>query len=417
MAQSGPPAQRVAQSFMDQQAGQLASARERIASGFDPFAQRIAESPQEAGDVVSQGVQRAAAQTKAGVDAAYRQARGYPGEIQSEAFTGLPQRIKTDLSSGAEPVRIDDKLTPYASEALKEIDRAGKLEIQNRADPLGPPKPTTETKTILSGPGYHIAEDVEVPPNIVGVNLDGIDQIRKRLSSLRKDAFASGNGADGRATRAVLDAFDDHIDRAVNGGMFEGDPRAIDAWNKARAAYADYRKTFTAGKNDPVGRVVERIIGKDNNPAAIPNDVADFIYGSAGVNPTSLNVGVTNRLKTMLGDRSPEWSAIKQGLFSRLVESGRGMTEMGAGNVAQRLNRFLNVDGKEMAALLFSKYDRDLLQKYADLMRHLEVPQAGANWSNTATFAAKAFGRARRRAFLMRSAAMSVRWSARCSAM
>ena len=230
-----------------------------------------------------------------------------------------------------------------------------------------------------------------MPPNIVGVNLDGIDQIRKRLSSLRKDAFASGNGADGRATRAVLDAFDDHIDRAVNGGMFEGDPRAIDAWNKARAAYADYRKTFTAGKNDPVGRVVERIIGKDNNPAAIPNDVADFIYGSAGVNPTSLNVGVTNRLKTMLGDRSPEWSAIKQGLFSRLVESGQGMTEMGAGNVAQRLNRFLNVDGKEMAALLFSKYDRDLLQKYADLMRHLEVPQAGANWSNTATFAAEGF--------------------------
>lgn len=84
--QSGPPAQRVAQSFMDQQAGQLASARERIASGFDPFAQRIAESPQEAGDVVSQGVQRAAAQTKAGVDAAYRQARGYPGEIQSVIY-------------------------------------------------------------------------------------------------------------------------------------------------------------------------------------------------------------------------------------------------------------------------------------------------------------------------------------------
>ena len=35
--QSGPPAQRVAQEFMDQQAGQTAATRERIARSFDPF--------------------------------------------------------------------------------------------------------------------------------------------------------------------------------------------------------------------------------------------------------------------------------------------------------------------------------------------------------------------------------------------
>jgi hypothetical protein len=158
----------------------------------------------------------------------------------------------------------------------------------------------------------------------------------------------------------------------------------VSAWNTARAAYADYRKTFTAGKNDPVGRVVERIIGKGGNPAAIPNDVADFMLGSAGVNPTSLNVGVVNRLKTVLGDKSPEWSAVKQGLFSRLTEAGQGVTDFGPGKVAQRLNRFLNADGKEMAALVYSPAERALVQKYADLMRQIEVPQAGANWSNTA---------------------------------
>jgi hypothetical protein len=231
---------------------------------------------------------------------------------------------------------------------------------------------------------------VEVPPNIVGVNLEGIDQIRKRLSTIRKDAFSSGNGADGRAAKAVLDAFDSHIDAAINGGMFHGDPRAIGAWNDARAFYADYSKTFTAGKNDPIGRVVEKIIGKGGNPAAIPNDVADFMYGTAGVNPSSLNVGVVNRLKSTLGDRSPEWSAIKQGLFARLVEAGEGSTALGPGKVAQRLSKFLNSDGKEMAGLVFSDAERDVLRKYASLMRQIEVPQAGANWSNTATFAAKA---------------------------
>src|SRR5262245_43701465 len=51
------------------------------------------------------------------------------------------------------------------------------------------------------------------------------------------------------------------------------------------------------GKNDPVGRVVEKILGKGNAPAAIPNDVADFLYGASGVNPGTLNVAVANRVK------------------------------------------------------------------------------------------------------------------------
>jgi hypothetical protein len=367
--QSGPPAQQQAQGFLEQQRGQLENARTDIAQKLDPAGQRIAETPQAAGQVVSEQLQRTAAQRKAGVTEAYDKAKSFPGEVHAEAFTGISNKIKTDLSSRAEPVIIDDKLTPFASQAIKDIDaRVANLKIQNRASPHGDPNRA----------------------EISGVNLAGIDQMRKRLSAFRKDAFGSGNSADGRAAKAVLDAFDDHIDAAINGGMFVGDPRAVGAWNDARAFYADYRKTFTSGKNDPIGRVVEKIIGKGDNPAAIPNDVADFMYGTAGVNPTSLNVGVVNRLKSTFGDRSPEWSAIKQGLFSRLTEAGPGATEFGAGKVAQRLNKFLSSDGKEMANVVFSNAERDLLQKYADVMRKIEVPQAGANWSNTATFTAKA---------------------------
>jgi hypothetical protein len=367
--QSGPPAQRVAEDFRTQQESQLTGARQGIKEGLDPFGQQVAKTPQEAGDVVSQSMQRMAAQRKADVGTAYETARSYPGEIHAGAFEGMPQKIKSDLSARDEPIIIDDKLTPFASQAIKDIDkRVGKLKIQNRADPFGQPN----------------------AKSIVGVDLKGVDQMRRRLSTFRSDAFASGNAADGRAAKAVLDAFDDHIDQAVNSGLFNGDPRAVKAWNDARASHADYKRAFSAGKNDPIGRVIERIIGKGNNPAAIGNDVADFMYGASGVNPSSLNAGVVSRLKTMFGEQSPEWSAIKQGLFARLTESGEGVTDFGAGKVAQRLNKFLNVDGKEMAARMFSEPERDMLKKYADVMRKIEVPQAGANWSNTATFAAKA---------------------------
>lgn len=366
--QSGPPAQQQAEKFFDQQRGQVESARTDIATGMDPAGQRIAQSPQDAGALVSESMQRAAAQRKAGVTAAYDEAKSYPGEVHAKAFDNVATDIKTNLSMRDDPIVIDDKLTPFASQAIKDIDqRVANLKIQNRADPAGEP----------------------AKGDILGVSLEGVDQMRKRLSSFRQDAFASGNKADGRAAKAVLDAFDDHIDQAINSGAFRGDPRAISAWNIARSAYQDYKRTFSAGKNDPVGRVVEKIIGKGDN-AAIPNDVADFMYGTAGTNPTSLNVGVVNRLKNTLGDRSPEWSAIKQGLFHRLVDAGEGSTAMGPGKVAQRLSKFLNSDGREMSALVFSNAERDALQKYAGLMRQLEVPQSGANWSGTATFTARA---------------------------
>jgi len=199
--------------------------------------------------------------------------------------------------------------------------------------------------------------------------------------SYRKGAYAS-NPEDGRAASAIVDAFDSHIDRAVNGGMFNGDPRAINAWNAARAAHSDYRSTFTAGKNDPVGRVVEKIIGTKGNPAAIPNDVADFLYGSSGINPNSLNVAVAKRVKGILGDQSPEWAAVKQGLFSRIVETPPGVSDMGPGRIAQNVNKFLHGGGQELADALFNPVEKSLIRQYGELHRALEVPQAGAQWSN-----------------------------------
>lgn len=365
--QLGPQAETRAKEFFEQQKGEVATAQENVAKKLDPFGQVIAESPQEAGSIASQAVQDAAAARKAGVKQSYVTAQSFPGEIHAGAFEGIGPKIKSDLSLGSSPVIIDDKLTPFASRAIQDIeDRVSKLKIQNRADPYGQPS----------------------QENISGVTLKGVDQMRKRLSAFRKDAFSSGNAADGRAAAAVLDSFDTQINNAVNGGLFNGDKRAIQAWNDARAAYSDYRKTFTAGKNDPVGRVVEKITGKGNNPAAIPNDVADFIYGSSGVNPNSLNVGVARRIKKIMGETSPEWSGVKQGLFSRIIEPPPGVTDFGPGRMAQRINKFLNGDGKEMSQVIFSPSERSLIQQYGNLQRSLEVPPTGANRSETSTFMA-----------------------------
>jgi len=359
--QLGTKAETTAREFAEQQAPQVSEARETVERGMDPSGgQILAESPYEAAEMAGQTFRNEAARTKAGVTEAYNHAKDLPGEIDSRAILGLGNTIKNNLP---EELIIDDQLTPFASKMIKSIDEGiSKLRIQNKADLVEPNQ-----------------------SEITGVSLRGLDQVRKKLSEYRSGAYANGP-TDGRAASAVLNTFDDMIDRAVNNGMFNGDPRAVRAWNDARAAHADYKTTFGRGKNDPVGGVIQKIIGDRINPPETANALADHLYGASGVNPSDLNVRVAQRMKQVLGESSPEWAAVRQGLFRRLVDKGEDVTAYGSTNIANRLNKFLSGDGKDMASAVFTAEQRSLMKQYADLHRALEIPKGGYNSSETSTF-------------------------------
>jgi hypothetical protein len=129
-----------------------------------------------------------------------------------------------------------------------------------------------------------------------------------------------------------------------------------------------------------------RISGTDGNPPAQAREVADMLYGRSVARDRNLSVNLADRIKSQFGESSPEWTAVRQGLFRQLVEPGEGIKDFGPGTVATRINKFLNVDGKELASRMYSPDERAAIQAYADLNRQLEVPQTGANWSNTSVF-------------------------------
>lgn len=355
--QRGDPARVRAEQFAEQQGQQVGALKERIGQSFDQFGQTVAQSPQDAAALAQGSVQRASQTAKAGVQAGYDQAKQAGGQIDASALQGIGGRVRASLSGSADPVIIDDKLTPWASKALSEVDNVGQLNIQNKANPPG-------------------------PGNIVGVSLEGIEQARKRLVQMRTGAYAN-NPSDGRAASAVLNAFDDHI-----GAAFTGPPEAMKAWNDARAASAQFKQTFSAVKGDAVGQKIEKIIGRRGSDPLTPNDVADALYGKAGTDPGTANVGVANRVKNILGDQSPEWSAVKQGLWSRLVEKGAGQPEMESGTIATRLMKFLNADGREMANAVYSPQERGMIKRFAELQRQLQPPPTTINRSETSTFVA-----------------------------
>ena len=152
----------------------------------------------------------------------------------------------------------------------------------------------------------------------------------------------------------------------------------------ARQAYSTYRQTFTPrGAGDDVGRAMERIVGKNGQQGATPTEVANYLYGNAKVGGTGLSVRLAQRLQNVLGSDSPEWAAVRQGLWSGLSEATEGTTEFGAQKAANRVSEFLNGSGKPLSQIVFNGAERELMARYAGLQRQL-IPKAGAvNFSNS----------------------------------
>lgn len=366
--QSGEQAQRETQAWFDNQAREVEAARENVMVDMDPAmtgarrSQRhlVAETPLEAGQIISNGMLTTRNMRRETVRNFYETAQAQPGVIHADFFDNIGNRIKHELSSGPEPVRINDRLTPYADMAMQDIDQnVSNLIMQNRASP-NPQPPRSQ---------------------IFGINLEGVDFMRRRLTTLRRDAYKSGNESDGRAMSAVVDAYDAQINQAMNNGRFTGNQRAIQYWNDARAAHAQYKRDFSAGRGDPAGLVIEKMVGRNGNNPIIANDVVDAIYGQGGTNPSNTNVEVARRIRRILGEDSVEWVAVKQGLFSRLVEPAPGVTEYSPRRVRDRINSFLQ-NGQELANEVFTPEQQGQLRDFAGLNERLIVPQAGANWSN-----------------------------------
>ena len=363
----GKGAEAEAKDFFEKQRAATEAARTQIGADFDQFGQPIASSPQEAAELTGETVRNLEKSSRQGYRKLYDEALSLPGEFHAGTFEGIANKIKGNLTLGQNPVIIDDVTTPVASRVLKDVeDQIGNLKVQNRADYRGAPK----------------MEDV------IGINLQGVDQARKRLISLAQGA--QRGSADARASRAVIGEFDNAVEDAIANGLFSGDERALNAIRAARKAYSEHRKTFTyQGKGDDVGRAIERIVGRENGEGATATEISRYLYGEAKTGATGLSVRLAHRLRDMVGDQSPEWAGIRQGLWSHLTAPTPGIANWGPGKIANRITEFINGSGNPLARSIFSKDEIGVMQRFAGALKKLEPLPGAVNTSNSATVFAR----------------------------
>lgn len=355
----GPFATKAARGFFDEQAAQTAAAKAKIGDEVAGTGLPV-ESVDDAMQLLRQSTRDEAAAQRANFQQLYKETFAEPGEFSDIAFRNVADRIKNTLTNREAPVIIDDVTTPIANRALADVEQhLSNLRIQNRADPFGAPDPSA----------------------IVGVNLKGIDQARKRLVAYYKAAKGGQNAADQRATRAVIDALDNEIEMAMATGLFSGSDDALKLLKEARGAYSRYRNTFSPqGAGDDAGRAMQKIVERDATGA----DIANMLYGKSAIGEKGSSVKIANRIKDIFGKDSDEWSAVKQGLWQRLTSKPEGVDDFGPQAISQRIFKFVNGDGADTARAVFSKDEIAKMRRFASALKNIVPPKDAVNWSGTA---------------------------------
>lgn len=352
----GTRAQEVAHAAKARQADEIFRARDAIGDVAGRGVAQL-ERPQDAGGIVADAVKANAASAKLGYQDKYKAAFSGDGAFKPAAFEGMSARVADSLVNRADPVIIDDLLTPAASRALKELDSIQNLKLGNIGQP---------------GAGDAVA----------GVNLRGVDQARRKLAAFAK---AAPTPTDKRAVSEIIKEFDGQLTKAVDDGLFLGDEKFLDALKDARGAFASYQRTFKPqGAGDDVGRVLNTMVGRE----VTPEQVANYIYGSSkvGANPTS--VRVVGRLKELLGPESAELSAVRQGVWQKITGVAEGKTPMGGQKASERILEFVKGDGQSLAKQLFSPDELRLMTKHAYIEKATAAKPGTVNYSGSGNRAA-----------------------------
>lgn len=347
----GGRAQDIAQAAKARQTEELFRAREAVGDMAGRGINQL-ERPADAGGIVADAVKANAAASKLNYQDKYRAAFSGQGGFKPETFNGMSARVTESLVSRPEPVIIDDVLTPAANRALGELDKIQNLKLGTIGQPAA-------------------GEAIE------GVNLRGVDQARRKLAAFAK---AAQTPTDKRAVSEIIKEFDGQITKAVEDGLFTGDETFLAALKDARGAFASYQRTFNPqGAGDDVGRVMRTMVERD----VTPEQVANYIFGSSKVGANSTNVRVAGRLKELLGPDSPEWSAVRQAAWQKLVNAPAGATPMGPQKASQRIAEFLDGEGRSFARQLFSADELNAMRRHASIEKALASKPGTANPPNS----------------------------------
>lgn len=152
----------------------------------------------------------------------------------------------------------------------------------------------------------------EFPPDSA-IRLQKIEDWRKRLN---RNQPPSNDLAQQAALGILKGQLDEFLDAQFNADMIRGTPEALGKWKEARAASSAYQERFKADK------VIRQLAEQNANAETI----RAWMFGSAKLGFSKESGSVISRLKEIVGEDSPQFTALRQDALLNILDPLLGET-------------------------------------------------------------------------------------------
>ncbi|WP_426526802.1 hypothetical protein [Bradyrhizobium sp. McL0615] len=220
-----------------------------------------------------------------------------------------------------------------------------------------------------------------------------IAQRIERIFGRNSDEFATykqglfaqlTQGEPEKAAARIVDFLNGTKGRLLAHTVFEPGERA------SLARYAERIRGVSAPQAVEPGAAVaaiRRYSGADGGPPASGNQIVNDLFGATGKGNGRFAVDLAVKLKQSL---TPEgWTAVRQGMWEKLTNSGEGKIPFEAQALSQRLHEFLNESGSQLSKVLFSPRELELMSQLASVYKQMIPVKGTTNPSGTAPMLAK----------------------------
>lgn len=260
-------------------------------------------------------------------------------KAQDEAVGKNVTAIQDQMSGGQRSVSVPGEGAAAAQEEL--IKR--KAELKARVDAK---YQTVRDKGDAYLPGEQasiLADRMQVGTSIDLADAPAVDAIVKRIRGMNENVEGvqatwpvlvrtlerqrgslseltrSAQPIERKAAVEALREFDGHMDQMVTDSLIRGDSSVIEALTEARSLRKELGKTFE--RKNIVGLLTK--IGDDGLPTVDPTDAVNVIFGAGQLGAKRGTIAEVRRLEKTLGSDSPQWNAIREEAFLRMMRTTR----------------------------------------------------------------------------------------------
>lgn len=191
------------------------------------------------------------------------------------------------------------------------------------------------------------------------IPVNTLSRIRQQVSRASKTA-----AGDARPVfKSIADNIDAKLNEAIEQSIISGDEAVIKNWQKSTKLFADYYKTYEGKKG------ARRFIAKMASGELDPADASKVIFGVNGITPKQGQRQLLSNIKSLVGETSPEWQALRQEGLTRILR------EAPDGRIGQKFSSELErqlKDNPQVMRTLYTQEEVYQLRKFSRVVRALE---------------------------------------------